>query len=448
MKLTIDVKYRLKDKVNTDGTRLIIAYAYFSGERVVIYTGIPIDPVNWQSKEGVLTEKFAGTKEGKLINRKLSVITANIKKAYQIVIDAEGPATGEAVKARYGELSGKKPRIQYTFLHCIDEYIAQAKNGELKTRDNKPYSDGIIAIYERTKRYLAEYAKHNLNKPFPSFQDVLNDNFYGKFTRFLQHTQITYRTKTGATRTAGKLNANSTSGIITRLKTFLNASKQRFNSKFDYSTAFKTHSKPQRKVYLTLDELDTIEKLDLSEDETINEVKDWLLITCWTGLRVSDFKRLRPEHFDLKNNSITIDAQKTRKPSYIPLFPAVAKIIKRYEAKGGFLPRPYSDQFLNRKFKEIALAAGITQKVITIEHVGNKMIEVTVPKYSKIFTKTGRTSFISNLLSLGFNKEQIKRCTGHSSDKVFEGYDQLPGQANADTLLIEFKKKTEKLRAV
>jgi integrase len=446
MRTSIEVNFKLKSQANSDGSKSIQAKAYFNGERLVISSEFTISPNNWAN--GVLTEKFAATKEGKLINRQLSQIEANIKRAYQLVMDSDGKANVSKVRRRFEELSGKKKPGGLTLFQCIDLHITKAKNGELKTKDGKPYSDGTIMIYERCRNYLCEYAKKYLGKSEPSFDDVLNENFYGKFTRFLQTTQSYYTTKNGAKRRIGKLNANSISGMITRLKTFLNASRGHFTSPFDFSKEFKVQAKPQKKVYLNLDELRKIEQLDLSDNPTLSQVREWLLITCFTGLRVSDFKRLRPEHFNLKNNTITIDAQKTGTPSYIPLFPEVKRIIERYKQIGGFLPRPYADAFLNRKFKEVVLEAGITDKVIVVEYVGNKMIEVTVPKFEKIFTKTGRVSFVSNMLSLGFSREQIKKVTGHKSDRVFDGYDQLSGEANAETVLVEFKKRTAKLTAV
>lgn len=450
MKHSLEVSFKLKSNINSDGSRLILANSYFNGERLTISTGFSVDPKNWNVKSGILAESFAATKEGKMINKNLIKTAENIKKAYRLVLDSDSKMNSRTVRRVFDELSGNGSKGKITFFQCIDNHIARAKEGEVKTHEGKPFSDGRIKIYERAKKYLGEYARKKLGKIELSFEDILSEDFYNKYKRFLETTEFVYHTKNGATRRAGRLAGNSVGQHIQVLKTFLNAATiyEGIKIDFNYSRSFRVTNEPQKKVYLTLDELRKIEKLDLSEDPTLNQVREWLLITCFTGLRVSDFQRLKQGHFDFENDTITIHAQKTGKPSYIPLFPTVKKIIERYRKQGGFLPQSYAEPVLNRKFKEVVLAAGIDYKVIAVEYVGNKMVEVTVPKYEKIFTKTGRTSFISNMLHLGFSKEQIKKITGHKSDRAFAGYDQLEGDANAKTVLVEFKKRTAKLTAV
>jgi integrase len=440
MRTTIEVRFKLKPQTNADGTRSIQAKCYLNAERLVIGTGLSIDPGKWNFDE-------EAPKGNKVIAKAIHTIESNIKKAFNTVLDCGDPLTVANVRKRYDELTGKKRRGGLTLFECIDAHIERAKNGQLKNRRGKPYSDGIAKVYSVCKNHLIAYAE-TIGKKELNFDDVLNKDFYGSFTKFLQTTERPYKTKLGATRAAGKLNANSIGGVIVRLKTFLNASTEHFSSRFNYSKEWKVNSTPQRKVYLTREELEKIERLDLSSDPKLEEIREWLLITCWTGLRVSDFKRLRPEHFNFQNNSIIIDAQKTDQPSYIPIFLPVKRIIERHKAQGGFLPRPYANEYLNREFKNIAFLAGLTQKVITMQTVGNKTIEVTVPKYSLISTKTGRTSLISNLLSMGFSREKIKLITGHRSDVVFAGYNSISGEENATAVLKEFEQKTGILKAV
>jgi integrase len=448
MKLSIEVNFKLKSQPLANGNKLIIATAYFNNECLTISTGLNVSPGNWNHQAGMLAESIAGTQEGKKIARRLAAIAGNVKQAYHIVSDHSAHVTKQAVKQRYEEITGKKKKGGFTFLQCIDLFIEKAKSGELKTRNGRPYGQSIIFIYERAKVYLLEYSKRHLGKQAPDFADVLNNDFYGKFTRFLQREKFKRTTKGGKDVAYGGLNPNSISSIITRIKTFLNASKEHYTTRFDYAAHFKTPSRAQKKVYLTIEELAIIERMDLSENVIMNQVRDWLLIACWTGLRVSDFKRLRPEHIDLKKNLISIDAQKTGQASYIPIFQPVANILKRYKANGEFLPRPFSDQYLNRAFKLLAEKAGVDQPVITTTYQGSKMIEVTEPKHQHIFTKTGRTSFISNLLKLGFSREQISMMTGHKSERVFHGYNQLSGESNAEAVLIEFRKRSATMTAV
>ena len=44
-------------------------------------------------------------------------------------------------------------------------------------------------------------------------------------------------------------------------------------------------------IFLTLEELEIIKKVELPE--YLDNTRDWLLISCWTSLRISDFMDLK-----------------------------------------------------------------------------------------------------------------------------------------------------------
>ena len=59
---------------------------------------------------------------------------------------------------------------------------------------------------------------------------------------------------------------------------------------------FDKPRQPKHEVqYLNRDELQSIEALDLAENPQLEIYRDWLIIGCWTGLRVSDLGRLSME---------------------------------------------------------------------------------------------------------------------------------------------------------
>lgn len=54
----------------------------------------------------------------------------------------------------------------------------------------------------------------------------------------------------------------------------------------------RSFTKPKEEtsaVYLTIEELDKLFYLDLSNDDRLSNVRDWFLIASYTGLRFSDF---------------------------------------------------------------------------------------------------------------------------------------------------------------
>ncbi len=67
-------------------------------------------------------------------------------------------------------------------------------------------------------------------------------------------------------------------------------------------------------IYLTLDEIQRIYSLDLSDRAGLDRVRDVFVIGCYTGLRFSDLNLLRPENIinDGQFVRISMQRQKTR----------------------------------------------------------------------------------------------------------------------------------------
>src|SRR5690606_16174618 len=63
-------------------------------------------------------------------------------------------------------------------------------------------------------------------------------------------------------------------------------------------------------IALTLEELSRLEQLDLSNNKRLEKVRDVFLFGCYTGLRYSDFSKLKREH--IKGNYLKFTSTKTK----------------------------------------------------------------------------------------------------------------------------------------
>lgn len=147
-------------------------------------------------------------------------------------------------------------------------------------------------------------------------------------------------------------------------------------------------------IYLTIKEIETILNLNLSTNPRLENVRDLFIIGLNTGLRVSDFLRLDLSY--IKDDTIRIKAQKTRKIAEIPISPQIEKTLAK---RNGNLPKAISEQRFNEYIKEIGQLAGFTQKV-----QGAKMNKETkrkekglYPKYELMTSHICRRSFATNL---------------------------------------------------
>ena len=191
-------------------------------------------------------------------------------------------------------------------------------------------------------------------------------------------------------------------------------------------------------IYLTVNELEAIEKTS-GLVEHLNNARDWLLISCYTGQRVSDFMRFTKEMIRFEKNKegvlkplIEFTQKKTGKEMTVPLSQKVMDILSK---RNGEFPRAISDQKYNDYIKIVCREAKITQKV------NGSVISETAPesgiyrKETGVFEKCdlvtshiGRRSFATNNYGT-IPTSFLIYVTGHSTEAMFLNY---IGKSNKD----------------
>jgi hypothetical protein len=184
-------------------------------------------------------------------------------------------------------------------------------------------------------------------------------------------------------------------------------------------------------IYLTLEELEKVKKADLKHDY-LDNARDWLLISCYTGQRVSDFMRFKPEMIRTENGKPLLEfrQKKTKKEMSIPVVKEVREIL---EKRNGKFPRPISDQRYNDYIKEVCKEAKIKDEVkgkrrVSIAPKGVKPtkndyrdIEDTFQKWELVSSHIGRRSFATNFYGK-VPTTYLINITGHGSEKMFLNY--------------------------
>ena len=174
------------------------------------------------------------------------------------------------------------------------------------------------------------------------------------------------------------------------------------------------------KIYLDLNELNQIENCkDITKEHLLN-ARDWLLISCETGQRVSDFLRFTKEMIRYENNKPLIEFTqvKTGKIMTVPLSKKVMSIL---EKRNGEFPRKISDQRYNEYIKVVCELADINTIVKGGLQIDNRKAEGNYPKWQLVTSHIGRRSFATN------NYGKIPTAlligvTGHSTESMFLEY--------------------------
>ncbi|WP_407495014.1 tyrosine-type recombinase/integrase [Elizabethkingia anophelis] len=184
-----------------------------------------------------------------------------------------------------------------------------------------------------------------------------------------------------------------------------------------------------KSIYLTFEELDKIEQTEMPHDYLVN-AKDWLLIACYTGQRVSDYSRFTSSMIveDSEGQKyIEFTQQKTNSKMQIPLLKKVQEILNK---RDGEFPRKISDVKLNLYIKEVCEIAGIDEmiyngKVMTIEKEDKTKITRKIfgqyPKHELVTSHIGRKSFASNFYEK-IPTAYLLNFTGHTTEKQLLAY--------------------------
>ncbi len=216
---------------------------------------------------------------------------------------------------------------------------------------------------------------------------------------------------------------------VSILKQIMRAAEKRKlhdNRQYQFFTEKKVAT---TQIALTFDELEALAALDLSETVGKQKARDLFLIGAYTGLRFSDFTRIRPEHIEAneKGKILNITTQKTDTTVHIPLLPVVEKILERYDYQAPKMP----NQKLNTYLKELGKMAGINKKTISINTSGGKRNDEVLERWELLTTHVARRSFATNFYRMGFPASQLMYITGHTTEKQFMQYIKLDGKENA-----------------
>jgi integrase len=194
------------------------------------------------------------------------------------------------------------------------------------------------------------------------------------------------------------------------------------------------------KVYLSFDELEKIEKVK-GLPEYLDNARDWLIISCYTGQRISDFLRFNDKMVRIEDGKHLIEftQKKTGKLMTVPLHEKVLEILNKRNDK---FPRSISDQRYNDYIKEVCekaklntLTKGSKQNEITPDSGKYRKETKNYKKWELVTSHIGRRSFATNFYGK-IPTTYLIYITGHSTETMFLNY---IGKSNKD-LAMEISK--------
>lgn len=369
-------------------------------------TNYSIDPLNWDPKEQRPNKKLLKDIDFANLDTELSTLKTDVLKNYN---KSKGIVS---IDFEWLKNTINPPNEEDNLPETLVDYISLYT--EYKKRDVKA---STIAKCNVNKELLIRFEKDR--KSVVYIKEV-NLKFKKDFEDYcIGHDYM----------------PNTVARAVRFLKTVCNYAKSNGIPTHYQLDSIKAKYFKVENIYLNLSEIKKIEELDNDKiADYLDNARDWLLISCYCGQRISDFLRFEKSMIRYEKNEdgdmkplIEFTQVKTDKIMSIPLDNKIIKIMEKYD---GEFPRKISDQKYNNYIKKVCREAGIIEMVN-----GTRFDPVTKKRVTKMYEKCdlcsshiGRRSFSSNKYGI-IPTSFLKYITGHSTEEMFLTY---IGKSNKD----------------
>jgi integrase len=279
--------------------------------------------------------------------------------------------------------------------------------GKILTSEGKHYSAGTLKCYEQYLRNYKEYS------PELTWAAITLD-LYREFIKWCNDKDFSM---------------NYIGQHINKIIVLMKEARKRgwHNNAVYLDGDFKRLREETDDITLTPAELDKIFKQNIP-NETRAIARDWFVIGCYLGLRVSDIQLLDTKNFE--KDRVTIANEKTDTKVVIPLRSEVKAILKKW---GGLPPR-ITDQEINRSIKEVCEILKFNDVVLYSLTKGGARKDFYLKKWEMVSCHTARRFFITSLLNEGVPDNQVMQLAGIKKHATLLRYKKTKPEETADIM--------------
>lgn len=397
--------FRLHLKNPQNETSPVILSISDRSKRLKYSPSISVTSKYWDQEKQRLKHQ---RKEAAMINPKLKNLVVAAQEIYRKLTAEDKPFPLSEVRNRLdNEIKGELIEEPLSLFDFAEKHI-QAMPKRINPKTASFISPNTVKIHKQLLARLREYKEETGGKVEFNKIDL---NFYYRFIDWVYSKADENGEPKYSLNTVGK--------YINTLKTWLNiATAEGLNTNMEFlKDEFKRPQERSVEIYLNNKELEKLRKLDLFKEAHLDRVRDLFLISCYCGLRYSDFSRLTRDH--IVGNTIRIRSQKTGGIVETPISKPVRDIINKY---GGGFPKSTSNTQFNSAIKDVGELAGIDDHIIIHRTRGGKREELRRFKFEMMKSHTGRRSFATNMYEAGVAVVDIMNITGHKSESEFFKY--------------------------
>jgi integrase len=377
--LVMAFQFMLKKKKGNPEAFIYLRYS-FKDTECLIATGKKIDIRHWDEDAEEPKRSYPGGKT--TLERLLTLTKGAVQKAASELENEGEEPLAEDVKVRYQE---NKSGVVRGATKAVDLWKEMIESGEGK-KDPK-----TIVNETNSLETFIEFCKAK-NKGAVTLRKI-NKDLINAYDSYLS-----------------AMAANTKAKKLKHFKAFLKSQKH------PLTELVKFKEVPGDKVFLTESELAKIESFNLEAHSNLIPVRDLLVLQASTGLRVSDLKRIGPEH--IQGKDLILRARKNDELIRIPITVRVQEILKRYNHNIPLIP----DQTYNELIKDLAEIAIPESKVEITEHRNGKKTITTCFKWEVLTSHCNVRTFITLAAGRGMPVPSIAAVTGKSVLTLLRSY--------------------------
>lgn len=413
-----NIRFIVRDMDSDTEQTIYVTSRFGRNEKLMYATPLKVEPIFWNEKDGrVKSSKYCAYRDE--VNGALNAIEVLVKSFIAKAATSDNETVSkESLKNLLDIHFGKKKAKGGDFHSFFEDFIKQCDFRLSPRKAGQAIDYKTKREYARTYYYIQEYEKNR--KIRLEFCDI-DKLFFNDFVTYLQELNLSTNTIW-----------HKTVSIKAVMKA---ANEQELTDNTKYAT-FKNISEESQAVALSEKELDLLANFDFSQYPRLERTRDLFLIGCWTGLRFSDFTRIKREN--IKDNMLTIQQQKTNEFVTIPLHPVFISIWEKYN---GVLPSDISNRQFNDNLKDVCKEAGINERVMKSITKGGKKQTTVYEKCQLVSSHTARRTFATNLYKSGFPSISIMQITGHKTESSFLKYIKVTKEEHAKMLMMHWSKK-------
>lgn len=382
--------FQLLDSKSTKDTAIILYYTC-SDARLKYYLGKSVHPDDWDSK--------AQTAHKKSIRQIIARLVTFIEDTQAQYDGQLKKLTKKQLIEKLDQFLQKTPKVTRSIYEPFEKVIALMREGKILTPKNLPYGAGTVRTIEHAAAILKKF------NPTLTFEDI-SLTTREDFIYFCHQNNFS---------------VNYTGTLIKNWKTLLRITNDKGyhdNLIYDHKD-FKKMDEETDDIALDDIELKLLYEKDLSFYPRWEVARDWFMLDCYTGLRVSDLVRL--SGINRSKDFITIANEKTDEKVVIPIHPVARAILIKYK---GF-PPAITDVEINRSIKQVAEYCKLDEVVLYTMTKGGKRQDFYLKKFELISNHTARRSFITNLLTMGVPDAIVMKLTGIKSPNTLKRYNKM-----------------------